>query len=97
MEEIREEKINQINEVKRSNQRKNKLIGFLFLIIIITIFSFWFYIQKTKVTIKNVKELNAAVQLLEQEKQRCSEVLNQTEGEFADYEYCKKLLQEFLK
>ena len=42
-----------------------------------------------------IETANEQIEALEAEKSRCTTILNQLTGEFAEYEYCKKLLRKF--
>jgi len=44
---------------------------------------------------QRIEQADAQINALEQEKARCGVILTKPAGEFADYEYCKKLLQKF--
>ncbi len=95
MEEIKKEEV-KIPQ-KKPGQWKNKLIGILVLIVIIEGVVFWFWLQASREKIQEAKEVVDKIEMLDQERERCSGVLTQPVGEFADYEYCKRLLQKFPK
>jgi len=93
MEELEQKQKKELN--KKHGQWKNKLIYILFLIVIIEGLVFWFYRQSVSEKFQKTNETITQVEILNQEKQRCSDILAQTSGEYADYEYCKKLIQKF--
>ena len=45
--------------------------------------------------VQSIVKANEKVDALETEKSRCSVILSKPQGEFGEYEYCKKLLQKF--
>jgi len=49
----------------------------------------------SQVMAQRIEQADAQINALEQEKARCGVILTKPAGEFADYEYCKKLLQKF--
>ncbi|MBU4369182.1 hypothetical protein KKG58_00280 [Patescibacteria group bacterium] len=93
MEELEQEQEKEAR--KKPGQWKNKLIYILFLIVIIEGLAFWFYCQSVGKKVQKADGMIEQIETLNQEKQRCSDILTQASGEFADYEYCKKLLQRF--
>ncbi|MCD6442162.1 hypothetical protein J7L24_01305 [bacterium] len=95
MEELEQKQKKEVE--KKLGRWKNKLICILFLIVVIEGLSFWFYYQSVGKKVQKADEVIKQIEILNQEKQRCSDILMQTSGEFADYEYCKKLLQRFLE
>ena len=50
---------------------------------------------ESQVMRQRIEQANVQINALEQEKARCGVILTKPAGEFADYEYCKKLLQKF--
>jgi len=42
-----------------------------------------------------IKAANEQIETLEAEKSKCATILSRPAGEFAEYEYCKELLQKF--
>jgi len=46
-------------------------------------------------TISKIKAANVQIETLEAEKSKCATILSRPAGEFAEYEYCKELLQKF--
>lgn len=74
---------------------KTKSILVLFLVLVATLGLAWFYFRKTQPKIKQAKAVLQTVEKLNQEKQRCSRLINQESGDFAEYEYCNRFLEKF--
>ena len=76
---------------------KTKLVFLLFLLLGVILGVFYFYIQNTQQLKAKYNQGIKYLETLESEQGRCSSILSQESGKFSDYEYCRRLLQEFPK
>ena len=74
---------------------KTKIIFFLLLVIVFLSVGGWLYLRNVTPKLRQANQALAELKLLNEERQRCSQILAQQSGEFADYDYCKQFLQKF--
>lgn len=90
---IKEEETIEQKQKKKKSYIKWYFILILILIIGISAFTLWFnQLLKTQ---SEAKKVLKAYETLVQEKNRCADYLSQKGGDFSEYEYCKKLLNNF--
>ncbi len=89
------------NQNQRTNKNRlsfrTKLIFLLFLLLGIILGAFYFYMQTTQQLKAKYNQGTKYLETLDSEQNRCSSILSEESGNFSDYEYCRKLLQEFPK
>ncbi|MBI4100279.1 hypothetical protein HY439_00885 [Candidatus Microgenomates bacterium] len=74
---------------------RTKIILFLLLIIAVLLGGGWFYFQSISPKLRQANQNLIEIKMLNEERQRCSQILSQQSGKFTDYDYCKQLLQKF--
>jgi flagellar basal body-associated protein FliL len=74
---------------------KTRMIIFLFLLAVALSFSLWFYIRSTEKQRSEYQRASQEVNLIKEERNRCSALVNQQQGDFGEYEYCRRFLQKF--
>ncbi len=70
---------------------RNKVIIVQSIVILFLLIAGWFFwgrVQKANIALEDVQKL-------EDEKQRCSDFLSEGSGEFGEFQYCNRLLQNF--
>ena len=110
-EEISSQEISAPTEEKNEKpaekmSRRAWLILILILVVVVEAVVFLSVYKASQEALKNtqteneqmtskIKVTNEQIEALESEKFRCATILSQPAGEFAEYEYCKELLQKF--
>ena len=110
-EEISSQKFSVPSEEKKEEPTKKTnwrawLILILILVVLVEAVVFLRVYRASQEALKNVqteneqmsskiKAANEQIEALEAEKSKCATILSRPAGEFAEYEYCKELLQKF--
>jgi len=82
---------------KRRLSFRTRLIFLLLVIVFILCAYIYLTLQSTKKLKNQYNQYSKNIETLQSEQARCSNLLSQESGQFSDYEYCRKLLQEFPK
>jgi len=85
------------NERKTGFSVKTKIRIFLIFVLGAAFIFAYFYFQNTGKLKSQYEAGIRDLETLNNERNRCTELLSQEAGNFGDYEYCRKLLQEFSK
>ncbi len=70
-----------------------RVFAILLAVLILISTVFYIYFDKTSEKLAIFQEKEEIYQRIEAESERCSGLLSQESGNFADYEYCRKLMQ----
>jgi len=74
---------------------KKKIFLFLIIVLLVESVAFYFYVKYTRKKLREAETNLKKIELLNNEIEKCHELLSKKTGSFAEYEYCKRLLQTF--
>lgn len=92
---INKPKIEQELAKQKRMSWKMKLILFLMVNLAILLAAFIGYYLFTQQNLENALNIQAEIELLNQEKARCNQLIAQGQGAFSEYEYCTQLVNTF--